>query len=288
MLRWTQHIVRRTDHGTRRRKRIIGPTVPHLILSDIRPLNTPVKDSDKGRRTSDMFFPEDAPMDRLEVKLAALTSPSRPKPDYSAASSASARKRKRDGLGMVEQSDVDANAAAVVEEWHHGKDGMIVKRSKNQLIRRPPTAYELVSVDSSPQLTQSSVSSTGERHIASDRHTDASSGGSACDGPGIALVFGKFVDMFQELRSTDTDTARMTARCCNSCRVFVLRALASLEADLVPCVYRLEQVEKHLYNSKTVRSSQDHGVSSDKTTPGGRGVPRMRVIVDSSDDQEMD
>jgi hypothetical protein len=231
-----------------------------------------------------MFFPEDALMDRLEVKLAALTSLSRPRPDYSAAGPASARKRKRDGLGTVEQSDVDGNAAAVQEEWHRGKDGMIVKRSKNQLIRRPPTANELVSLDSSPRLTQSSVDTTGERGVASRRHTDAPSDGSACDGPGIALVFGKFVDMYKELRSTDTDTARMTARCCDSCRVFVLRALASLEADLLPCVHGLEQVEKHLYDGRTVQCSQDHSVSSRKTTPGGRGVPRMRVIVDSSDD----
>lgn len=101
-------------------------------------------------------------------------------------------------------------------------------------------------------------------------------------------MFGKFVDMYQELRSTDTDTARMTARCCDSCRVFVLRALASLEADLVPCVHGLEQVEKHLYDGKAVRSSQGHGVSSRKATPGGRGVPRMRVVVDSSDDQDLD
>jgi hypothetical protein len=286
--RWTQHITRRTDHGIRRRERIRGPTVPHLILSDIRPLNTPVKDSDKGRRTSDMFFPEDAPMDRLEVKLAALTSPSRPRPDYSAAGPPSARKRKRDGLGAVEQFDVDGDAATVQEEWHRGKDGMMVKRSKNQLIRRPPTADDLVSPDSSPRLTRSSVDTTGERDVASHRHTDEPGDGSACDGPGIALVFGKFVDMYKELRSTDTDTARMTARCCDSCRVFVLRALASLEADLVPCVHGLEQVEKHLYDGKAVRSSQGHGVSSRKATPGGRGVPRMRVVVDSSDDQDLD
>ena len=111
--RWTQHITRRTDHSIRRRERIRGLTVLHLILSDIRPLNTLVKDSDKGRRTSDMFFPEDAPIDRLEVKLATLTSLSRPRLDYSAAGLLSARKRKRDSLGVVEQSDVDRDAATV-------------------------------------------------------------------------------------------------------------------------------------------------------------------------------
>jgi hypothetical protein len=96
----------------------------------------------------------------------------------------------------------------------------------------------------------------------------ALSGDSTCDGPGIALIFGKFVDLYQELRSVNNDTARMTARCCDSCRVFVLRALASLEADLVPCVHGLEQVEKHLYDGSEVRPRQDHGVSPRKATPG--------------------
>jgi hypothetical protein len=75
--------------------------MPHLILSDIKSLNIPVKDSDRGRRTSDMFFPEDAPTDHLEVKLAALESLTKLRPDYSTAALMSARKRKRDSLGLL-------------------------------------------------------------------------------------------------------------------------------------------------------------------------------------------
>ena len=73
-----------------------------------------------------------------------------------------------------------------------------------------------------------------------------------------------------------------------SCRVFVLRALASLEADLVPCVHGLERVEQHLYDGSEARPSQDHGVSPRKATPGGKGVPRMQIISDSSDNSELD
>jgi hypothetical protein len=116
----------------------------------------------------------------------------------------------------------------------------------------------------------------------------ALSSGSTCDGPGIALIFGKLVDLYQELRSVNNDTARMTARCCDSCHVFVLRALASLEADLVPCVHGLEQVEKHLYGGSEVRPSQDHSVSPRKATSGRKGVPRIRVVPDSSDGSEVD
>jgi hypothetical protein len=87
--------------------------VPHLILSDIKSLNIPVKDSDRGRRTSDMFFPEDALTDHLEVKLAVLESPTKLRPDYSAAASMSARKRKRDGSGLLGQSDANNDVATV-------------------------------------------------------------------------------------------------------------------------------------------------------------------------------
>jgi hypothetical protein len=80
----------------------------------------------------------------------------------------------------------------------------------------------------------------------------------------------------------------MTARCYDSCCVFVLRALASLEADLIPYVHGLKQVEKHLYDGSEVRPSQDHGVSPRKATPGRKGVPRMQVIPDSSDGSEVD
>jgi hypothetical protein len=68
--------------------------VPYLILSDIKRLNLPVEDADHGRRTSEMFFPEDALLDRLEIKLATPKSPTRP--DYSKVNkSALAKKRKR-------------------------------------------------------------------------------------------------------------------------------------------------------------------------------------------------
>jgi hypothetical protein len=46
--------------------------------------------------------------------------------------------------------------------------------------------------------------------------------------------------MYQELRSLDTDTAKLTASYCDTYRNLVLRALASLEADLVPYVRGLK------------------------------------------------
>ena len=73
---------------------------------------------------------------------------------------------------------------------------MMVKRFKNQLIRRLPTPYELVAVDSSPQLTQNSVGSAGRHDGVSSQHISALGDDSTCDGPSIALVFSKFVDLY--------------------------------------------------------------------------------------------
>lgn len=87
--------------------------MPYLILSDIKSLDNLIKDYDKGRCTNNMFFPEDAPTDQLEVKLAALKLLSKSRPDYSAAALVSTRKRKRDGPGMVERPDAEEHVAAV-------------------------------------------------------------------------------------------------------------------------------------------------------------------------------
>jgi hypothetical protein len=100
----------------------------------------------------------------------------------------------------------------------------------------------------------------------------------------------QFVDMYQELRALDTDTAKLTASCCGTCRGLVLRASASLEADLVPCVRGLEQVEKHAFDGHDVGPSQDHGISPRKqaTSSGKRVEPRLHTIPDSSDSSEID
>lgn len=283
--RWTEHIARRTDHGRRRREGIKGPTVPHLILSDIKRLNLPVEDADHGRRTSEMFFPEDAPLDRLEIKLATMKSSARP--DYSrAGQTASARKRKR---GPAESGQLVRSEDEVRDDdvWRW-RDGMMAKRVKNQLITRPPTSEELALMDAPPtQPVEGTVSQ--QDNPLSDR-TSLPATPFSCDGPGIALIFGKFVDMYQELRSLDTDTAKLTSSCCDACRGLVLRALASLEADLVPCVRGLEQVEQHTFDGHDVRPSQDHGISPRKQAPppSKRIRPRLHVIPDSSDYSEVD
>jgi hypothetical protein len=61
--------------------------------------------------------------------------------------------------------------------------------------------------------------------------------------------------MYQELRSLDTDTTKLTASYYDTCYSLVLHALASLEADLVPYVRGLKQVEQHTFDSYNVRLS---------------------------------
>jgi hypothetical protein len=70
------------------------------------------------------------------------------------------------------------------------------------------------------------------------------------DGLGITLVFGKLVNLYQELSPVNNENARMTAHYCGSCLVFVLCGFASFDADLVLCVHELEQVERYLPASR--------------------------------------
>jgi hypothetical protein len=221
----------------------------------------------------------------LEIKLSTPKSSARP--DYSkGGQTTSAKKRKR---GPVESAQAAGSEDKVGDEngWQW-RDGMMAKRVKNQLITRPPTSEELVLTDAPPtQLVEGTVS----QHDSSPSDcTNIPATRFSCDGPGIALIFGKFVDMYQELRSLDADTAKLTASCCDSCRSVVLRALASLEADLVPCVRGLEQVEQHTFDGHDVGTSQNHGISPRKQAPpSGKMVgPRLRIIPDSSDTSEVD
>jgi len=288
--RWTDRITRRTDHGIRRAEGIRGPTVPHLILSDVKHLNRIIKDDDRGRRTSDMFFPEDAPTDGLEVKLAALQSTPLRRPDYLASGRrGTAKKRKRGGSVEADRADEAEDCVADDGGWRSGKDGMMVKRVKNQLIRRLPTAEELAAAEmpSSELLPKAATQSDDDSPAQYDSQPASKA---SCDGPGIALLLGKFVDLHHELRSLDTDTVRLARQCCDSCRVFVLRALASLEADLVPCVQGLEQVSKHVFDGSEVQPSQDHGISPRKKLPASepRGNLDFYVVSDSSDGSDGD
>jgi hypothetical protein len=118
------------------------------------------------------------------------------------------------------------------------------------LIIRLPTSEELVLIDA--PLTQLAEGTVSRHNSSSSNRTSLPATRLSCDGPGIALIFSKFVDMYQELRSLDTDTAKLTASCCDTCRNLVLHMLALLEADLVPCVRGLEQVEQYTFDGYDV------------------------------------
>jgi hypothetical protein len=105
---------------------------------------------------------------------------------------------------------------------------------KNQLITRLPTSKELVLIDA--PLMQLAEGTVSQHDSSSSDRTSLPATCLSYDRPRIALIFSKFIDMYQELRSLDTNTAKLTASYYDTCRNLVLRALASLEADLVPCV----------------------------------------------------
>jgi hypothetical protein len=86
----------------------------------------------------------------------------------------------------------------------------MVKRVKNQLIINEPTPQEPAQMHAPP--AQLAVGTAPQHDSLSSHRTSLPTSRLFCDGHGIALIFGKFVDMYQELRSLDTDTAKLTAR----------------------------------------------------------------------------
>lgn len=102
-----------------------------------------------------------------------------------------------------------------------------------------------------------------------------------CDGPAVALMFRKFVDLFDEMPSLDSD-ASAESRCCDNCRPLVTEKSARLRRKLVQWAADLERVRIHTSHGHEVALSQDHGVSParNKSVP----VQSQLTILDSASD----
>jgi len=87
-------------------------------------------------------------------------------------------------------------------------------------------------------------------------------------------------DLYEYFHQHGAYTTELVASCCDKCRPPVLRALACLKADLIPCVSELEGVKQHLSNDQEIPPSQDARISSVKTLQ----QRKSRIILDSDDE----
>ena len=228
--RWRSAIHDRTDFGRRRELRIKGPVTPYLVLGDVASLNQVTEDKDKGRRTNDIFFPDEAGDERLKVEVvpnapaAAPTADPTPttKPDYSRGSRPrSSRKRKSASkVADVGPEQQDAEDDMDADGWRTTVDGKaMIKRVRNHLVRRPMDDTDRdaddVSANTQPSTYPSSPATNSNRRNASSQLLDeASHSPSAhrptCDGPAVALVLRKLIDAFEDVSRESVHAAGMS------------------------------------------------------------------------------
>ena len=268
---WAEAVYRRNDFGERRRLGIRSKATPYLIPDDVATLNKIAKDEDRGRRTSDIFFPEDAKEDQLKVEIIAPPSTSKiaTPPNYAEGSRPKATTAARKKRVREEEQEEDTSE----EQRRESTDGKwMIKRVRNHLIRKP--VEEILE-------TESSQSSSPERHDGSTQPSEPSTRPTPrpleCEGPAFGAGMRKMLGLFSELENP----MYTAARCCDRCRGPLQQALSCLQGYLEPIIDDLESISTHAFGDDEAPSTQDHGISPLKPH-------RQRNHVFLSDDSDAD
>jgi hypothetical protein len=251
---WTEAIRKCNDPAVRREQLSRSRAVPYIMPNDIVPLECIPGDTD-------VPVLEEAKQDTLRVELIIPPSttkpPPPPKPDYSTGS-----KPRKTGKRKIPQAKGDGRMAEGDEEAEE-EDGRVkvgarsmVKRVRGHMIRKSigdaedpnggndhrdkPTnqANEVCRTPPSAQPLAAELTSIlpHTREPVQQRPI--------CDGPPVALMFRKFVDLLDEMPSLDKDTG-VDSRCCDACRSLVAQGSAYLLSELVRRANELEKVKMH-------------------------------------------
>ena len=284
---WTEAIHKRNNPATRREQGSKSRVTPFVMPNDVALLNQVAGNAQKGRRTCEIFLPEDVKEDRLRVDVVSLLSSPRSvpaKPDYSVGSKPrKSQKRKKPQVdGEVSRAEDDTEAEDEDEDgWKRVGKRSMVKRVRGHLIRKPiddpvdlasetdrnNTSTQLAGRASVERRAVSSPSQPPSAQAVSTQHRSQTSKTDqrlpTCDGPAVALMFRKFVDFFDEMPSLDNN-ACAESRCCDNCRPLVTEKSAYLRRELVQWAAELERVQKHTSQNEVVFPSQDHDISPSK------------------------
>ena len=297
---WSRALQERNDYGARRRLGIKSNATPYLIPNDVASLNRGTLESRRGKRTSEMWFPEDAKEDHLRVELVPPPSTRmvRPEPDYvESAASRPATKRKRTHDGERSGAVTDSRGS---NDWKQSADGKyLTKRVRNHCIRKP--VEEISETDSehpsSPQRTQTSVSPQprvegeppqGDTMMEDDTSQDstpspranegASSKPRECQAPAFATDLQRLIVLCRELN----DPSYVATKCCDNCRDPTMEAVKCLINDLGPVVRALDSVGKHYFGNEEAKAAQHY--DTNPFAPGRRRRNTLFLSDDSDDD----
>lgn len=236
----------RTDYARRRDLKIQGPTTPALIPRDVAPPSRVTDTRARGRRTTEVFFPDDAKEDELRVELV-VPATSKPAPlslplNYHEAGRAttSGRKRKR---GEGEEDDLGGALGATDEQWVRAADGLSEsRRKKNQIIRRP------LPDSSTAEQAQAEASSQLQAEAAASPEEPVRPVVARCEGPRLAKFFTQLVRSMQQTDFILPTLPERVAGTCDDCHEPAKNAWELLRGPLRAYAVEMRQVTRHRSN----------------------------------------
>jgi hypothetical protein len=210
---------------------------------DIAILNRVTEGQEKDGRASDMLIATEAREDTLRVEVIVPPSTPRPppsRPNYTTGSQSRKIRKRRRLQGKGEGRTKGEGEEQGEDGWVKVGERSMVERVRNHMIRKAVNDVEDTDSGSdclntpaeelddrftppSAQLPQAQAVNTASAYHPRQRPT--------CDGPAIALMFRKFVELFDEMPSLDNDEGSKQ-RYCDICRPLVTRRSALLHSEL--------------------------------------------------------
>jgi hypothetical protein len=320
---WAESIGRRRDERIRKEMRMRSPRSPFIIPEDVRSLNKITDPAQLGRRTTEVFYPDEAAEDQLRVELL----PPSAKRDYSGFGPSRARVQKRRRTGVGGESDrarddgsdatVGVAGAAADDGWRPSKDGKwLLKRTGRQMVRkpaagggaRPPTetgTHRDPLVVSPGRSTSSSVDASEDgdvdvRALAESLPERAADGADQhpvgvvgkpiapvkCEGRRVAAVLRYLVDALSAETGDAPAIVGIAGRCCDTCSSDVA-VLDGLVRDLTRVARSLESVPRHRLAGVDIGCSQPCGTAP-STPRRDRRRHHWLPVADDSDDTRSD
>jgi hypothetical protein len=312
---WAESISRRRDERVRKEMRMRCPRSPFIIPEDVRSLNNIVDPAQQGRRTTEVFYPNEPAEDQLKVELV----PPSAKRNYSEFGPTRGCKRKRQGNGQCGDRVVDVNpevtseTGATNDGWRPSKNGKwLLKRVGKQMLRKPvESGDERTDASMRRDPSTESVSSLGGS-VASSRDgtpdgnrelqvvmcslpkpaTDGTETGlsptekptdkSKCEGRRVAALLRHLVDALSTETAETPSMVEIAGRCCDTCRTDVAK-LDGLVGDFTRIARSLESVSQHRLAGVDIGWSQPPGVAP-STPHRERRQHHWLPVADSDDD----
>lgn len=274
---WAESIRRRRDERMRKELRMRCPRSPFIITEDVRSLNQIADPEQQGRRTSEMFYPDEPAEDQLRVEL--VTPRSRPNAperretlDHILAQNEKRKRRRYESAAGAPIRDVpDEN-----DGWRMSRDGKWkLKRVNNQMVRIPVSSSSASPSSAVGAMSRDCAPLEAVRPATIERQT--------CGGLAIAATLREIAKKLAEPTQNMSAAPGMAGSCCEPCRSQA-SGLSSFADDALRIATALEAVTDHRFIGVTLE-----GLEHSDSVPPTPDLPRHRrwwlPLADSSDSE---